>query len=194
MDDPEFEILLSKADFKFNCAHFIAYKGFRERLHGHNYQVSVKIVGSNEISEQGYLIDFGDVKKIVRKLCKSINEYFICPMKSKDIVITEIEGQVCMECEDGSKFSFPKADCALLPIQHSSAEELAHWLWCNIIRELGFEKLQNQSLRQLEVSVAESHMQMATFRSKVPSNEAELAILENRRLHKLPAPCFSEES
>ena len=26
-DESAFEILVSKADFKFNCAHFIAYKG-----------------------------------------------------------------------------------------------------------------------------------------------------------------------
>ena len=25
-----------KQDFKFNAAHFVAYKGFREKLHGHS--------------------------------------------------------------------------------------------------------------------------------------------------------------
>lgn len=39
----EFEVFVSKADFKFSCAHFIAYHGFRERLHGHNYRMSVKV-------------------------------------------------------------------------------------------------------------------------------------------------------
>ena len=28
-----FQVTVSKADFKFNCAHFIAYRGFRERMH-----------------------------------------------------------------------------------------------------------------------------------------------------------------
>lgn len=43
----EFEVFVSKSDFKFNCAHFISFKGFRERLHGHNYHVSVKVIGCN---------------------------------------------------------------------------------------------------------------------------------------------------
>ena len=130
----EFEVFVSKADFKFNCAHFIAYKGFRERLHGHNYKVSVKIVGSDTINEDGYVIDFGDIKKEVRNLCTSLNEHFICPMKSKDMIIKEQDGQIYLECEDGAKFSFPRTDCVSLPIAHSSSEELAHWFWCCLVR------------------------------------------------------------
>ena len=70
----EFEISINKADMKFNCSHFIAFKGFRERLHGHNYSVSIKVTGSNTIMKDGYLIDFGDIKKSARDICKSMNE------------------------------------------------------------------------------------------------------------------------
>ena len=42
----EFEVVVDKDDLKFNCAHFVAYNGFRERLHGHNYNVVVKLVGT----------------------------------------------------------------------------------------------------------------------------------------------------
>lgn len=59
---------------KFSCAHFIAYKGFRERLHGHNYTMSVCLIGRDKLGSDGYLIDFGDVKKVARALCKSLNE------------------------------------------------------------------------------------------------------------------------
>lgn len=131
----EFDIFVAKEDFKFNCAHFIVYKGFRERIHGHNYRVSVKVTGPGKVGSDGYLIDFGDIKKATRSICKSLNEYFICPMLHSDAMsITEEEGQICLRCEDGSFFSFPKADCALLPIKHSSAEELAHYMLCRIIR------------------------------------------------------------
>jgi 6-pyruvoyl-tetrahydropterin synthase len=40
-----FEISLAKPDFTFNASHFIAYRGYRERLHGHRYTVSLKLVG-----------------------------------------------------------------------------------------------------------------------------------------------------
>ena len=131
---PVFSVFVSKEDFKFNCAHFIAFKGFRERLHGHNYRLSIKITGSETIGDDGYVIDFGDIKKATRKLCKEMNEYFICPTKSDVLTITEEDKQLCLVCEDGSKFSFPKKDVRMLPIMHSSAEELAHYFWCKIIR------------------------------------------------------------
>lgn len=136
----EFEVFVSKADFKFNCAHFIIFNGFRERLHGHNYRLSVRVVGSPHLGDDGYLIDFGDIKKATRKICKDINEFFICPMKSPNITITEIMQkdtgvpQLCLNCDDGAQFIFPKSDCAELPIMHSSAEELSHFFWCTLIR------------------------------------------------------------
>jgi 6-pyruvoyltetrahydropterin/6-carboxytetrahydropterin synthase len=104
-----FEIHISKPDMKFNCAHFIAFKGFRERLHGHNYVMAVKVMGSDTIGPDGYLIDFGDIKKAARGLCKSLNEYFICPMLSDAVIISNSDDgrNICMQCDDGAFFSFP---------------------------------------------------------------------------------------
>ncbi|OWZ13632.1 hypothetical protein PHMEG_00013007 [Phytophthora megakarya] len=34
------KVHVSKDYMKFNAAHFIAYKGFREKLHGHNYRLA----------------------------------------------------------------------------------------------------------------------------------------------------------
>ena len=130
----EFDVFVSKADFKFNCAHFIAHRGFRERLHGHNYRISVKVTGSDVLGEDGYLFDFGDIKKVARSLCSQLNEYFICPMNSDVLKIVEDGTQICVTCEDGAFFSFPRSDCALLPLVHSSAEELAHYFWSQIVR------------------------------------------------------------
>ena len=69
-----FEVDICKSDMKFSCAHFIAYKGFRERLHGHNYNMSVRMFGRGMVGSDGYLIDFGEVKKAARGLCKTLNE------------------------------------------------------------------------------------------------------------------------
>lgn len=46
--DPEpelFEVFVGKEDFKFSCSHFVAFEGYRERLHGHNYSVGVRLKG-----------------------------------------------------------------------------------------------------------------------------------------------------
>lgn len=47
-----FEVFIGKEDFKFSSSHFVAYDGFRERLHGHNYTCSVRLKGEVRRSEQ----------------------------------------------------------------------------------------------------------------------------------------------
>jgi len=45
MPAQRFDVFVGKEYLKFNAAHFIAYPGFRERLHGHNYHVTVRLEG-----------------------------------------------------------------------------------------------------------------------------------------------------
>merc|ERR1740124_1177795 len=106
-----FEVNVSKEDFKFNAAHFVAFSGYRERLHGHNYRVGLRLIGSHKISHDGYVIDYGCVKKSVRRICKSLNEHFLCPMLSNVLTITTDDANVKVDCnEDGTSFSFPRND------------------------------------------------------------------------------------
>ncbi|KAG6962801.1 hypothetical protein JG688_00008438 [Phytophthora aleatoria] len=74
------KVHVSKDYMKFNAAHFIAYKGFREKLHGHNYRLAVTITG--QVGSDGYVVDFGEIKRISRVICKDLNESFLVPMKS----------------------------------------------------------------------------------------------------------------
>ena len=85
----QWKIRISKEDMKFSCAHFIAYKGFRERLHGHNYTMSICLIGHDKLGNDGYLIDFGDVKKVARALCKSLNEYVQCFFKVAILMLSK---------------------------------------------------------------------------------------------------------
>jgi len=186
----EFEVYVSKADFKFNCAHFIAFRGFRERLHGHNYSVAVKVTGQSHVGSDGYVMDFGDIKKATRALCKELNEYFICPANSDVMSVEEQGTQICLTCEDGATFSFPKTDVAMLPLVHSSAEEMCHYLWCRLVRTIGLEQLRIRGIKALEVSVAEAPAQQATFRSAVPVDEEALAVVETCPIR--PQPCREE--
>lgn len=155
-----FEVYVSKDSFKFNAAHFIAYRGFRERLHGHNYRVSVRMEGP--VGGDGYVVDFGDIKRAARDVCAALNERLIVPMLS-DVITTKIDdGQVQMTCEDGTRFSFPVADCVLLQIRHSSAEELAEYVGGCLKAALPI--LTDRGVTVLEVGVAEAPNQEARFR------------------------------
>ncbi len=155
-----YEVFVSKDSFKFNAAHFVAYRGFRERLHGHNYRVAVRIEG--RLGADGYVVDFGDIKRTARAICDEINERIIVPKHSDCLAIRAESGQVSVVCEDGARFSFPEADCVMLPIVHSSAEELAAYVCRELVARLAV--LRQRQVVAVEVAVAEAPLQEARYR------------------------------
>lgn len=50
-----------------------------------------------------------------------------------------------------------------------------------------------KQLKALEVSVSESPLQLATFRSKIPQSEEELVQIETRSLFRTPIPCKDKD-
>jgi len=159
MPDTRFEVFVDKEYLKFNAAHFIAYRGFRERLHGHNYRVSVRVLG--ELGPDGYVLDFGLVKMASKRVCESLDERVILPQDSDCLTIVERGESVEVVYEDGSRFVFPRSDVVLLPIVHTSAEELARYIAGRVRSEL--TQAGARPWRRLEVSVAETQGQSATF-------------------------------
>ncbi|KAH8055546.1 6-pyruvoyl tetrahydrobiopterin synthase [Aureococcus anophagefferens] len=133
--DPVFEVQVRSERFKFNASHFVAFRGFRERLHGHNYTVGVRVFGPLS-PDDGYVLDFGDVKKT-------------------------------LTAEDGAFFSIPLGDCAMLPIVHSTAEELAAMIWHKTIEAFGVDILKKRGITAIEIAVAEAPMQEARYRRKL---------------------------
>lgn len=70
-----------KTSAAFDSAHFLAgYVGKCANIHGHRWVIEVLLKG-DKIQEsgdkRGMLMDFGDVKKIVRKLADSYDHSFI---------------------------------------------------------------------------------------------------------------------
>lgn len=155
-----FKVFVTKDYLKFSAAHFIAYKGFRENLHGHNYRVSVEVEG--QLGADGYVVDFGVVKKIARELCGRLDERILIPAESDVLTFREDDGQVFLQSETGH-FSFPRGDCVILPIIHSSAEELARYLAAELrqrLHQLGVERV-----RAIQVGVEETTGQAAFYRT-----------------------------
>ena len=188
-----FEIFVSKDNFKFNASHFVAFPGFRERLHGHSYRASVRLLGSHQIGRDGYVVDFGCVKSVAKDVCKELNEYFLVPTLSEvlDITVNEDKdkegsgkvvcgeintgnkypGSVVIKCEDGSSFTFPRQDCLLLPIMHSTAEELAIYIFAKIVAGLDAEYLIKRGVTVMEITVSEAIGQDAPFCHSIPAGE-----------------------
>uniref|UniRef100_A0AAV1UNH4 6-pyruvoyltetrahydropterin synthase n=1 Tax=Peronospora matthiolae TaxID=2874970 RepID=A0AAV1UNH4_9STRA len=156
-----FKVHVSKDYMKFNAAHFIAYKGFREKLHGHNYRLAVTITG--QVGKDGYVVDFGEIKKISRVICNELNESFLVPMNSDALKISFDGTNVHIVTEDMAQFSFPKSDCSLLPIVHSSAEELAIYISNQLVDAFTLVALLERGVSKIEVSISEANQQFASY-------------------------------
>jgi len=154
-----FKVHVEKDYLKFNAAHFIAYKGFREKLHGHNYRVSVEIDG--DLGSQGYVLDFGIVKAVAKRVCQRLDEKTLIPVDSDCLKIRTEGQQVVVQYED-DEFRFPASDVLLVPIVHTSAEELARYVAREIRRELHLDGV--TGIRSIEVGVAETPGQTAYCR------------------------------
>ena len=74
-----FSIEVAKDYFNFASAHFLIFaNGKREPLHGHNYQVSVKLEG--ELDRAGVVLDFITFKPIVKQICDSLDHRTLIPL------------------------------------------------------------------------------------------------------------------
>jgi 6-pyruvoyltetrahydropterin/6-carboxytetrahydropterin synthase len=159
----EYRVVVQKEYLKFSAAHFIAYKGFREPLHGHNYQVSVTLSGA--VGSDGYVLDFGIVKAVTKSVCEQLDERILVPTRSDCLTVTQEGPSLVLVYEDGARFLFPVTDCVLLPIVHASAEELAAYVLARI-RE-GLDAHAMRGLTAIEVGVSEAPGQAAYCRAEL---------------------------
>lgn len=158
-----FSVHVAKENLKFSAAHFIAYPGFREPLHGHNYQVGIRVSG--ELSDSGYVLDFGLVKQLTKEIVDRLDERTLIPERSDCLRIEALGEQVKIRYED-DEFILPRKDLCLLPIVHSSAEELARFIWDELRTALA-AKTALAGINSLEISVAEGPGQAAIYEAPV---------------------------
>lgn len=171
--DIQLEAAVDLPDIKFSAAHFVAFRGFREPVHGHNYTAGVRVGGSH-VQADGYLVDFGDLKKALREVCKTLNNSVLIPAHSDVLQMRTIEAaqgtpaQLDIVCEDGSNIRLPFKDCKVLPIVHSTAEELAEYIWIQLLLTYGLASLLlSRSVEWLEVTVSERVGQGARYRRRI---------------------------
>lgn len=117
---------INKQAHKFSAAHFTIFSATeRERLHGHNYGVSARIVA--EMGENGFSADYNVYKRALQKLCDAHDEYLLLPAQSPwlEVVVRDDEYFVTF---NGKTLRFPCDETLLLPIVNVTVEALAHYL------------------------------------------------------------------
>jgi 6-pyruvoyl-tetrahydropterin synthase len=158
-----FSIQVAKENLKFSAAHFIAYPGFREALHGHNYQVGVCVEG--RLGTTGYVLDFGLIKQVTKEIVDRLDERTIIPANSDCLTITRAGSEISV-LYGNDRFSFPLSDIVLLPIAHSSAEELARYLWGELRNALAALNVLS-GIVAIGITVAEAPGQTASYREEI---------------------------
>ncbi len=120
-----YRVRVSKDYLGFCAAHFIIFRKSQcERLHGHNYRVAAELEGT--LDENYLVFDFIELKQILMTICQELDHRMLVPVKSEQISIEVGEASVSMRFED-REWAFPRTDCVLLPIENTTAEQLAHY-------------------------------------------------------------------
>lgn len=158
----DFRVSVAKDDLVFASAHFITFGGGRcETLHGHNYRARVTVEGALA-PDTWFVLDFVELKRIMRRLCDEIDHRVLLPMKSGRVTVTE-EGESVKVAVDGMpQYTFPRRDCVLLPVPNTTAEMLAELLAKRLIGEL--RSLGHGNIAAIEMEVEEDVGQAAVYR------------------------------
>lgn len=130
-------IQVAKEYHKFSAAHFLVFDdGSAERLHGHNYRVSVQIDGSADA--HGLVVDFKRFKPVIGQVLELLDERLILPGNHPELTIHPIDdGAVDIRYRE-RRYVVPAAEIVVLPITNTSAENLAAWIADSLVCSLRF--------------------------------------------------------
>jgi 6-pyruvoyltetrahydropterin/6-carboxytetrahydropterin synthase len=143
-------ILINKESHKFSAAHFTIFSGTdRERLHGHNFAVSARIVAP--VDDNGLTGDYAVYKRKLKEICDAIDEYTLIPSESLYLEISEQDAYYRVT-HAGDVMLFLKSDTLLLPVRNTTVEDLSSYLLDTLVEDKAF--LNDQDIRELEVMVA----------------------------------------
>ncbi|MEK7247273.1 MAG: 6-pyruvoyl tetrahydropterin synthase family protein [Chloroflexota bacterium] len=153
-----FSIRLERNTLRFAAAHFVTYGGRCESLHGHNYDVMVQIDGA--LSEDSWVVDFGDVKRIVRELCQPLDHKFLLATANPHLAVSRVGNEY--EIRFGERrYVMPASDVAELDIDNTTAERLAEWLASRLAARLADSGADN--VMSISVGVEEMPGQAGWF-------------------------------
>jgi 6-pyruvoyltetrahydropterin/6-carboxytetrahydropterin synthase len=153
-----YKVRVSKDYLVFCSGHFITYAGNQcERLHGHNYRVAVEV--EDVLDENHYVFDFIALKDLTRKVIDGLDHRMLLPTESRLITLSE-DGPNWLVRYGDRRWSFPRDECALVPVANTTAELLAAYIADRLTASMADKGLTPP--RVVRVEVEESFGQSAT--------------------------------
>ena len=146
---------IDKESHKFSAAHYTIFSATeRERLHGHNYSVSARIVAP--MGDNGFSADYNVYKDRIKALCDELDEYMLL---AGDSPYQQIEdaGDNYSVTFNGERMSFLKSDTLVLPVRNATVEEFSSYLLDKLV-----DRSQGEGLVEVELGVASGPGQRAS--------------------------------
>ncbi len=152
-----YKVRVTKDELVFCSGHFITYNGDEcERIHGHNYRVAVEV--EDDLDVNHYVFDFIALRDLTRSLVAELDHRMLLPAESP-LIRLEDDGPNVRARHRDRFWSFPRDECALLPVANTTAELLGHYLAHRLLAEFPGRGL--AAPRVLRVEVEESFGQSA---------------------------------
>ncbi len=160
MTTEEFHVRVTKDHLVFSAAHFITFNGnVCERLHGHNWRTAVELHGP--LDENSYVFDFIALRDELQKIVDELDHRVLLPTQHKSIKVTVSDDEVEASFEN-RRWVFPQEDCKLLPIDNTTAEQIASWIGHQLMANI--RKSETGSITALQIEVEENFGQWAVCR------------------------------
>ena len=158
----QWSIEVDKEYLKFSAAHFLIFPdGSAERLHGHNYRVYVEVEA--ELSRYGLIIDFQHIKPLIRELVDELDEHWILPGEHPQLKITERDDGVVEVVYRERYYAAPREDVRILPVNNTSAENLAAYLGRRLLDGLR-RRFESVRVHRMRLAVEETSGQRGVWR------------------------------
>ncbi len=140
-------LYIDKERHKFSAAHYTIFSADdRERLHGHNYSVSARIVAP--MGDNGFAADYRVYKRRIGTLCEALDEYMLLAGDSPYQQISE-EGDYYRVSFAGVQMHFLRSDTLVLPIRNATVEEFSRYLLQGLV-DLSLQ----DDIREIELCVS----------------------------------------
>jgi len=121
-----FKVVVDNTELKFSACHFLKEPLKCSRIHGHNYYVSVEV--GSDIDENYFVVDFIELKQIVKSVVEPLDHYVLIPKFSQNLKITKTEDSIEIITESNKRYIFPKCDVKFLPLEATTSEMLAKYI------------------------------------------------------------------
>lgn len=118
-----YHVRVTKDELVFAAGHFITFDGDHcERIHGHNWRVAVEV--ADDLDRNHYVFDFLALRDLTRAIVADLDHRMLLPTESPLIRLEE-DGPNWLVRFGERHWSFPRDECALLPIANTTTELIA---------------------------------------------------------------------